>query len=263
MAEPVKLLGKAPKQEDQRNLMAARYLASEFPAKYDWQKKRKPAPSRTFGNTEYGDCTLASQANALIRMERIEQRRTVLIPDQTVISNYLEMTGGADSGWYELDALKRWRSNGFLYRSDRRYTIDAFAEIHPTNTDEMKAALWQFKVIKVCFGLPKAWSRIDPPGFGSSPATEGAWDVGVGPDYEPYSWGGHSMMADGYDENGLWVAHTWYHAPKPARQLVTWEAVRKYADESYSIIDSFDGWRKKAAFDVQQLQKDVEKVTAE
>lgn len=251
---PGKVLGKAPKKQDSRNLMAARYLAEVFPPKYDFEKRRSPIPARTFGNTVYGDCTLASQANALARLERIEQRRTVLIPDQIVIFNYLQMNNGEDIGAYELDALKRWRTIGFTYRANRQYTIDAFTEIRPWNVSEMKAALWQFKVIKVCFALPIAWSTIEP--------QDGVWDVGDGPDYEVGSWGGHSMTADAYDEEGIWVIHTWYERPKSVRQKVTWAAVAKYCDEAYSVVDSLDAWRKKALFDVQQLKKDVKLVTA-
>ena len=258
----IKKLGKERKKDDARNLMAARYLASEFPASYDWQKRRRLLPARTFGNTSYGDCTLASQANALMRFERMEQRRTVVIPDQTVIQNYLEMTGGEDSGWYELEALKRWRTTGFNTRADRKYTIDGFAEINPRNIDEMKAAIYQFKVVKVCFGLPWAWSAIDPPGYASASSTEGPWDIGEGPDYEAYSWGGHSMMTDWYDDIGLYAVHTWYEGAKPARQLVTWAAVQAYCDEAYSVVDSFNSWRKKAIFDVAAMEQDVREVTA-
>lgn len=262
MADQQKMLGKKEVKHDFRNLRAARYLASEFPAWYDWQRKRRPVPARTYGNTQYGDCTLASQANCVARFERMEQRRTIILPDQLVIGNYLNMTGGADEGWYELDAIKRWRSIGFAPRNDRVYTIDAFTQVNTLNVDEVKAALWQFKVIKICFQLPWAWSRVDAPGYGS-PETEGVWDVGDGPDFEPNSWGGHSMSADGYDAEGLWVIHSWYEGPRPARQKITWAAVQKYADEAYSIVDAFDAWRgpRKAAFDLPSLVADVRAVT--
>lgn len=259
---PVKLLGKGPKKEDHRNLMAARYLASEFPARYAWQKGRRPVPARSFGNTSYGDCTLASQANCVIRFERTEQRRTVLIPDQTVIRNYLDMTGGQDAGYFELDAIKRWRTTGFDMPRDRFYRIDGFAEVNPKNIDEVKAALFQHGLIKVCFALPIAWAGIDPPTYAAD-GIGGIWDVGVGSTFEPYSWGGHSLMADMYDERGLWVSHTWYDGPVAARQLVTWEAVQQYCDEAYSIVDSFNFWHQRnALFDIGALQRDVEAVTS-
>lgn len=261
--QPQKFLGKKEVKRDHRNLMAARYMASTFPEAYDWQKGRTPVPARTYGNTSYGDCTLASQANCLVRFERLEARRTILLPDQLVIGNYLNMTGGVDEGWYELDALKRWRSTGFTPREGRTYTVDAFAEINPRNISEIKAALWQFKVVKVCFALPWAWSSIEPKGYGPE-GSDGLWDVGVGPDYELNSWGGHSMMADAYDGEGLWVQHTWYSGPTPARQKVTWAAVQKYCDEAYSVVDSFNSWRARRAvkFNVEKLAADVAEVTA-
>lgn len=260
----VKRLGKNSVKHDLRNLLAADYLEpGVFPEAYDWQKHRAPMPARTFGNDSYGDCTLASQANALARLERIEQRRTILLADQLVIQNYLEMTGGADDGWYELEALKRWRTTGFSPRVDRPYTIDAFTQIHTTNVDEMKAAIWQFKVIKMCFQLPIAWSSIEPEGYAPPGTMTGLWTTGTGSDYDEGSWGGHSMSVDGYNPVGAWAIHSWYVGAKPARQLVTWDAIQKYADEAYSIVDSFDAWRKrKPVFDLKALKADVAEVTA-
>lgn len=261
MQDGQKLLGKKAVQHDSRNLRAVRYMTSTYPRTYDWQKRRSPVPARTYGNTTYGDCTLASQANCLVRFERSESRRTIILPDQLVIGNYLSMTGGADEGWYELDALKRWRTVGFSPRNDRTYTIDAFAQINSKNVDEIKAALWQFKLIKICFLLPWAWSSVGVEGYDPNP---GVWDVGEGDDYEVGSWGGHSMSADAYDEEGLWVIHTWYEGPRQARQKVTWDAVRKYADEAYSLVDSFNTWRQRRAveFDLQALAEDVADVTS-
>lgn len=260
---PQKVLGKLAPKRDGRNLMAARYLASVFPAAYDFEKGRRPIPSRTYGNDSYGDCTLASQANCVARLERIEQRRTILLPDQAVISNYLEMTGGADDGWYELDAIKRWRTIGLKLASGRSYTIDGFTEINPRNVDEIKAAIYQFKVVKLCFGLPIAWAHVDPVGFAAPGSTEGKWDVGDGPDYDLYSWGGHSMSADAYTAEGVWVLHTWYVSQMSVRQLVTWEAVTRYCDEAYSVVDSFDAWRRRMAlFDVNSLKTDVTNITS-
>lgn len=264
MADVVeKMLGKKEAKHDSRNLLAAKYLASSFPASYDWQRYRRPVPARTYGNTVYGDCTLASQANLVSRFERTEQRRTILLPDQLVVDNYLQMTGGADEGWEELGALKRWRTVGYAPQADHTYTIDAFTQINQSNVDEMKAALWQFKLIKVCFGLPWAWSKIGCAGY-DDPASVGAWDVGDGPDFEFNSWGGHSMSADAYDSEGLWVIHSWYEGTVPARQKVTWEAVKQYSDEAYSVVDSFDVWRKRrtAAFNLPALASDVREVTS-
>lgn len=260
-----KLLGKLDPKQDGRNLMAARYLAPiPFPASYDWQYRRRPMPARAFGNDRYGDCTLASQANATSRFERIEQRRTVLLADDLVVSNYLAMTGGEDSGWYELDALKRWRTIGFSVSPTRTYTIDAFAQIHQANVAEVKAALWQFKAIKVCFNLPLAWERIEPHGYVEPGGVEGVWGTGSGSLYRAGSWGGHSMTADGYNSDGILVVHSWYRGPTPARQLVTWDAVRQYADEAYSVVDSFDAWRhRKPAFDLNALRADVAEVTTD
>lgn len=261
----MRMLGKLEPKVDERNLMAARYMGTAVapPETYDFMNgrgslvtgrrrkygTRKPLPARTFGNNQYGDCTKASQANALMRLERLEQRRTVVIPDAEVIAQYLAMTGGADEGWYELDAIKNWRTVGFDTPSTKdepgnRYKIDAFAQVNVDRTELMRA-MSTFHLIKICFALPKAWQHIEPEGYGTASGNH-VWDVGVGPDYDYGGWGGHSMMADAYDQAGLWVVHTWYEAPKQVRQYVTWEAVLKYSDEAYTIVDSLNAFKKRA-----------------
>jgi hypothetical protein len=266
---PEKQLGKLEAKHDARNLMAAKYIAETPPASYDFmrlpsKRRRSRLPARTFGNNDFGDCTLASQANALMRFERVEQRRTIIVPQQHVIDNYLQMTGGQDSGWYELDALKRWHSEGFDWNPNRKYTIDAFAQVNVDSADEIRAAMYAFRLIKICFGLPNGWKQIDPEGYGDAgPNGDHIWSEDGG---DPWSWGGHSMMADAYDEDGIWVVHTWFEGDTQARQLVTWEAVAKYADEAYSLVDSIDEWRSRPRLsrlvDLDALEKDVEEVTA-
>ena len=102
-------LGKSPSKSDPRLLQASKYTVGDAPAVYDFWSSRAPFPLRTFGNTQYGDCTKASQALLAMRMERIETRQTPSISDAEIIQNYFAMTtrlyGGGDTGAYEIDAL--------------------------------------------------------------------------------------------------------------------------------------------------------------
>jgi hypothetical protein len=101
--------------------------------------------------------------------------------------------------------------------------------------EEIKKAIFMSgsKGIKMCFYLPSAWSntyRWDIP--------EGQLPLGQ---WEPGSWGGHSMMVSGYTKEGLILPHTW-GVPDG---FVTWRGVLQYADEAYMVIDSVNEWKKK------------------
>jgi len=216
-----------------------------------WQKK--PAlPPRSFGNTQLGDCTRAKQAMAILRMEELEQHKLINITDEEVIRVYEDMEnrlyGGGDQGAYEEDALDQWRKEDTTIRDDQGhpYTIDAYLRIDAQNHDQMKAALAlaEAKGIAICLNLPAAWQGVDPPAHWDVPPDKqftGQWMAG--------SWGGHSMWANGYSEEGVYVDDTW---GLPNR-LVTWDAMGAYCDEAHLVIDSIDSWRKKSTSDVGHL----------
>lgn len=239
-------LGRLPLKTTRRALQFSDFFRFvELPKNMLYWQKRTPIPLRSYGNRQYGDCTRAKQAVAATRMERLEQRRTVNIPDAEVIRVYTEMSdrlyGGGDNGAYEDDALNEWRDPAKTFKDadGHPYTIDAYLRINALNHDELRAglALAGAKGIAICLNLPIAFSRILPPA---------AWDVPAGQalvgEWMPGSWGGHSMWATGYDERGLWVDHTWDREP----QLITWEAAAVYVDEAHLVIDSVDTWRKKS-----------------
>lgn len=253
---PEKRLGKAPRKIDPRNLQFAKYIkAVILPKATNFWKKRSPFPLRSFGNNEYGDCTRASQALLSMRMERLETKRTPQITDQEVIRVYLEMTqklyGGGDTGAYELDALNEWRNPETTFKDTkgRPLTIDAFTQVNHNNIDEIKTALFLSKShgIKMCFNLPLAWSRT------------WNWDIPEGQeltrDYEPGSWGGHSMVARDYDSEGVFVPHSW-GVPDGK---VSWKGILAYCDEVYVVIDSVNAWKKKVGdlLDIDALVEDV------
>lgn len=242
-------LGRLPRKSNRRALMAA-----DFPGLLDlldvpettryWRGKAK-LPNRSYGNTLYGDCTRAKQAVAITRMERIEQRRLVQISDQEVLDRYSEMSqrryGGGDNGAYEVDALDDWRNPDTTIRDvdGHPYTIDAYLGVNPANLREVRAALAFSRAhgLPFCINLPAAFAGLRPPQPWHVPpgqALTGEW--------QPGSWGGHSMWLHEASADGPVADHTWDLDP----QLITWDAWAAYVDEVHIVIDSVNRWRKAA-----------------
>lgn len=264
-----KLLGKRPHLGDKRTLMFANFVTttSSPPPAYDPWKRRAPFLAHSYGNTQYGCCTKASQAVAATRFERLEGKSTILITEEEVLRVYREGCqrhyGTTDDvGMYELDALNDFRNAATTFKDSRGHpiTIDAFTRIHQSDVEEVKAAIalsGKFG-IKLCFNLPLAWEDVplDKP-----------WDVPSNGRYtgewEPGSWGGHSMFAQSYDRVGPLLDHTWYDGKVAYQQRVTWAAVAAYCDEAYWLVDSMDDWRKKKSVgvDLSEITKAVNKVS--
>lgn len=240
-------LGRLPMKSTRKAVQFSEfYKYLKLPPSQIYWVKKTPLPLRTYGNTQYGDCTIAKQCVAATRMERMESRgrEMIDIPDSEAIRVYTEMSnelyGGGDNGAYEDDALNRWRNPDKTFRDSkgRPFPIDAYLRLDAKNHDEVKAALALSgpKGIAICLNLPVAFSRIDPPN---------KWDIPEGQplidEWMPGSWGGHSMWANGYTKEGIILDHTW----GIPNQILTWEAAAAYMDEAHVVIDSVDGWRKK------------------
>jgi hypothetical protein len=239
-------LGRLPVKSSRKALMFADFAKKgvEPPKATHFWRRRSPFPLRTFGNNEYGDCTRAKQAVAHMRMERLECRVTPKIDDAEVIRVYKEMSdrryGGGDNGAYEVDALDDWRNPETTFRDTkgRPLTIDAYTRLNPFDHHQVKLAMASSgaKGIAICINLPLAFSNNQPPKI---------WDVPDGTQlvgrWLPGSWGGHSMWARDYDEQGIWLCHTWGMQD----QLLTWRAAAVYMDEAHLVVDSLDVWRKK------------------
>lgn len=244
--QPIGRLGSLPAKSSMKALQFADFQTtdafSRIPAFSKFWTKRAPFPLRTFGNNQYGNCTRAKQANAAMRMERLETRATPEITDEEVIRVYVDMSnrlyGGGDNGAYETDALGEWRKPDLTFRDTkgRPLTIDAFLRVNHTDISEIKKALYLSAShgLAICLNLPIVYSKILPPNV---------WDV---PDdwmtkreYFPGSWGGHSLWATEYAKEGLVLTHTW----GIPNQLITWKALAIYGMESHIVIDSLNSWR--------------------
>lgn len=258
---PDRKLGRLPSKSSRKALQFSDFFRFlKLPATSNSWAKRQPIPVRSYANTQIGDCTIAKQAVAATRFERLEQRKTINIPDENVARVYFEMTrrlyGGGDTGAFETDALDNWRNPELTFRDTdgHPYTIDAYLRLNASNQDEVKAAiaLSAAKGIAVCFNLPQAWQgrddRWEAPPNGQAPIGE----------WLPGSWGGHSVNCYGYTPEGLLLDMTWDIPPLVA----TWDAAAIYMDEAHLIIDSVDSWRHtaKTAAGTLQLKQVIEAV---
>src|SRR4051812_38358864 len=116
-------LGKLPYKHDPRTLRLAEFFKLpdlRLPATFDFDHNRKPIPNRMWGNDDYGDCVIASEANQLLRLERVETWQTIPLTDDDAINRYKGLTGcklpgdNNDTGLVILDTNRNWRNVGFL-----------------------------------------------------------------------------------------------------------------------------------------------------
>jgi hypothetical protein len=147
-------LGKMKQKSSTKALLYANFLKASLPdppKSFDFWKRRNklhPFALSMFGNDTNGDCTIASQANMDLRLERLETRKNISITDNSVLSAYYDMTarlyGGGDTGAFETDALDNWRNPDWTFKdtNDNRLTIDAYTRINNLDIREIKRAIW-------------------------------------------------------------------------------------------------------------------------
>lgn len=249
-------LGKQLYEHDERTLMLARYMLPDIrvPEKFDFDKGRRPFPLRTWGNDEWGDCVIAGEANQLLRLERVEQRRTIPLDNSTVVERYKQLTGSAspgdanDNGLVVLDAFRDWYHNGFKI-GNRNYTIAAYGELDPLNGAELRMACYVFHGIHLGFWLPLAAQGM---------TNNGVWDYNgeSGPHWAPGSWGGHLVFAKKFDKDSFEIL-TWGMQVK-----VTNSFIEKYCDEAWTPVDSLDSWRTKQTIDVAGLVSQLQQISS-
>lgn len=264
---PARKLGKAKGVKTSRKLLhLSNYIkpkAIVLPKTYNGLAGTKAIPLQDWGNTECGDCTIASQGEGTQIMERKEQRKLITFPAANMKQTYFNMVKRVyntdeDLGAYEADALDNWRNADYTFRDtkEKPYTIDAYTAINHRNLVEVEQAIFLSgrKGIKACFALPLAW------------ALQGGnvWDIPEGQqmtdEYAPYSWGGHSTwLLPRWDPKYYYVLSSWVDYPF---YKISKKAFLQYADESYSVIDSANAWKKKSKMiNMAALVSDVNSVS--
>ena len=254
-------LGKQGHVEDERTLMMANFMLDiHVPEQYDFDKRRAAFPSRMWGNDAYGDCVIAGRCNHLMRLERVEQRRTVPLYDDDAVSEYKRLTGcqsagdANDTGLVVLEAMRDWRNDGmatdgrFGIRSARNYKIAAYGELNPQDRNQLRNAIYTMHGIHLGFWLPIAAQRM---------TNNGLWDYNGegGSEWQEGSWGGHLVYSKAYDADGLEIL-TWGMKVK-----VTNNFIEKYCDEAWAVVDSLDSWRTKQTIDVAALEQRLQEIS--
>jgi hypothetical protein len=271
----VKRLGKLPARSSPKQLHFGEFLResvspSDFPpiSTRFWDSRSR-FPARTFGNTDNGCCTIASQAVAAMRMERLEGNASFAVTTQAVLDTYYALTqreyGGGDTGAYETDALDNWRKPDLTFRDTkgRPHTIDAYLRVNQADLIEVRRAIAFSRVhgVKACFALPLGFASINPPE---------PWDVPTnGADlrtWMPNGWGGHStFLGADYSVRGVDINQTWYEGKAEVSwgiQLITWKAFSMYCDEMYIVVDSVNQWARRGLLDTKQAGTLVEMVNS-
>jgi hypothetical protein len=251
-------LGKKEHVSDPLTMMLGNFISPTlvYPARFDFDASRAMFPLGPWGNMEWGNCVVAGRANHLLRLERVEQRRTVPITDLEVIDEYkrlCEVTYGHkpenpgdqfDNGLNVLGAIKAWRNDGWFLktkvRSLDKYTISAYGELDPNDFEQLKAAIFLLHGIQLGFWLPRAVQ-----------GNLTLWDYKgeMGPQWKPGSWGGHLVYAKSYSADEIEIL-TW---GKKVR--VTKRFIAKYCDEAWAVVDDLDYWRKRPEIDVTAMRK--------
>jgi hypothetical protein len=245
---PTFKLGKQDHKHDDRTLMMANFIeVPVLPASFDFDRHRAKFPVEMWGNDEFGDCVIAAESNALLRMERVEQRRTVKLSDADAITRYKGLTGCQspgdenDTGLVMLDTMSDWHHNGYdrtAEKPEHSFTIAAYGELDPADDHQLRGAIYLLGGIHFGFALPiSAQAQTD----------KGYWDVVSGPESQAGSWGGHCVYAKRYDADNIYVL-TWGMEIR-----VTNAFIKKYCDEVWVVVDDLDRWRATDHLDVQAL----------
>ena len=215
-------LGKNPACHDKRTLKYAKYRTEyriAVPAKAHWGHG---LPYDMLGNDQYGDCVEAAYGHML--QVWIDRAGGSFTPDSTSVLNaYSALTGftpanpNTDRGTDMLAAAKYWRSTGM-----NGHEIDAFLEVDPRATDQVKEAVFYYGGLNIGLQLPLSAQDQSSP--------EGTWAVSTGSGSTAGSWGGHCVPICGFGPDMIWVV-TWGYI-----QAMTWEFFQTYCDEAFVFL---------------------------
>ncbi len=213
--------GKRPPKVDYRTLRLKNYLSNELaePLRSVNSLSRVYAaleisdPTVLFpmdGNDTYGDCTIAALAHAVTTYRGLLGTIDIMTT-QAVIKLYMHLTGGIDSGLYELDVLNYWRQHRVA--GDR---IMAYASIDPKNHTHVQQAIQIFGGVYIGFQVQQNCAQQFD--------NHQPWTPG------PLTTDGHAVFAVAYDQAELTVL-TWGNT-----QQATWSWWDECVDEAYAIL---------------------------
>ncbi|QMU77833.1 hypothetical protein GXW83_21200 [Streptacidiphilus sp. PB12-B1b] len=184
------------------------------PAAVDWATGVSDWPMD--GNDEYGDCTMAAAAHMIQSWNAQTGEQDPVPADRQVVSEYLKLTGGKDTGLVESDVLKTWQRTGLWGNKVVAY---APVNVHALTAIQQTIAL---------FG--GVYAGIQVPANAQQQFQDGQpWTLVTGWQQQPIE-GGHAVPLLGYDADWLY-AITW-----GAVQQVSWDWWSTYADEAWAVL---------------------------
>lgn len=238
--------GKHPPKVDYRTLRFRDYLKAGLaapPASCDtltrvYANVGVDDPTRLFpmdANDKLGDCTIAALAHAVTVYRGLVGKKHIM-PTQSVVKLYTQMTGGPDTGLSELDVLNYWRQRAVT--GDK---ILAFVSIDPKNHTHLKQAVQLFGAVYLGFQVQQHCIEEFDARQPWTPAR--------------LTNDGHAVVMVAYDKSELTVL-TWGNT-----QRAKWTWWDECVDEAYAILPP-EAKKEDFApgFDIEALQSDLQAV---
>jgi hypothetical protein len=184
------------------------------PASVDWATQVSDWPMD--GNDEYGDCTMAAAAHLIQSWNAQTGEQDPVPAERQVVSEYLKLTGGKDTGLVESNVLRTWHRSGLWGNKVLGY---APVNVHSLTAIQQTVAL---------FG--GVYAGIQVPANALQQFQQGQpWTLVTGWQQQPIE-GGHAIPLLGYDADWIY-AITW-----GAVQQVAWDWWSTYADEAWAVL---------------------------
>lgn len=182
------------------------------PAGTNWRAKAGAAIAQTYGNTQQGDCVIASKLHQVGVWTANETGTPALSSDSEALQQYHAICGAWDQGCVITDVLDHFKSQG-LTLGGKVHKIDNYVAIDWTNKQLVQVAIDLFGSGCVGINLPNAWT-----------CTNCVWDV-----TNTRNVGGHDVPFVDYDAQYVYIL-TWGGTVQ-----VTWQAFtsRNWIEEAY------------------------------
>lgn len=187
------------------------------PASCDYGAAAMPVLNDVMGNDRLGDCTCAG-AYHIVGVETgnagalFHATTEQVVADYSAIGGYVQGDESTDNGCDEEQCLAYWRNTGFADGTK----LAGYVALDPSDTDEVKTAIYLFENCYFGCELPEKWCDDMPAASGF------VWDVAG----DPVPENGHCFIGYGFTQSGILV-DTW-----GLTGTVTWGAVRKYCAAS-------------------------------
>ncbi|TQF06998.1 hypothetical protein E6W39_38455 [Kitasatospora acidiphila] len=184
------------------------------PAAVDWANNVPEWPMD--GNDQYGDCTMAAAAH-MIQSWNAETKESDAVPTpKDVVAEYLQLTGGQDTGLVEADVLKNWQRSGLWGN-----TALGYAPVNVHDLTALQQTMWLFGAV---------YAGIQVPANAQTQFQQGQpWSLVPDWQQQPIE-GGHAIPLLGYDADYIY-AITWGGV-----QRIAWNWWSTYSDEAWAVL---------------------------